>query len=39
MGLDARRAKGAVRLSTGFTTTIKDIETAADSLISAYFEQ
>jgi cysteine desulfurase len=39
MGLDARRAKGAVRLSTGFTTTIKDIETAADSLISAYLEQ
>ncbi|MDP1526264.1 MAG: cysteine desulfurase family protein [Rhodocyclaceae bacterium] len=39
MGLDARRAKGAVRLSVGVTTTIKDIETAADSLISAYFEQ
>lgn len=39
MGLDAQRAKGAVRLSVGLTTTLNDIETAADSLISAYFEQ
>lgn len=39
MGLDARRAKGAVRLSVGIMTTLKDIDTAADSLISAYFEQ
>jgi cysteine desulfurase len=39
MGLDAQRAKGAVRLSVGVTTTLKDIDTAADALISAYFEQ
>lgn len=36
MGLDAQRAKGAVRLSVGVMTTINDIEFAADSLIAQW---
>jgi cysteine desulfurase len=36
MGFDGPRAKGAVRLSVGITTTMDDIETAADSLITQW---
>lgn len=36
MGLDAARAMGAVRLSTGWMTTPADIERAADALIAAW---
>jgi cysteine desulfurase len=36
MGFDGHRAKGAVRLSVGITTTMDDIETAADSLITQW---
>lgn len=36
MGFDSQRAKGAVRLSVGLTTTLEDIETAADALITQW---
>lgn len=36
MGCDAERARGAVRLSVGFATTIADIETAAAALIAQW---
>ncbi|PHQ27069.1 cysteine desulfurase NifS [Marinobacter guineae] len=36
MGLRARRANGAVRLSTGWETTAEDIELAAHGLIQAW---
>jgi cysteine desulfurase len=36
MGLSARRANGAVRLSTGWETTVEDIELAAHGLIEAW---
>lgn len=36
MGLSARRANGAVRLSTGWETTTEDIELAANGLIEAW---
>ncbi len=36
MGVDAPRAAGAVRLSTGWMTTAQDIEHAADALIAAW---
>lgn len=36
MGLDNRRAEGAVRLSTGWDTTPDDISFAADTLIHAW---
>ncbi len=36
LGLDAARAMGAVRLSTGWTTTRQEIEHAADALIAAW---
>jgi cysteine desulfurase len=36
MGLDASRAMGAVRLSTGWMTTRADVERAADALIAAW---
>lgn len=36
MGLSARRANGAVRLSTGWETTTEDIEMAAYGLIEAW---
>lgn len=36
LGLDAARAMGAVRLSTGWTTTMQEIERAADALIAAW---
>lgn len=36
LGLDAPRAMGAVRLSTGWTTTMQEIERAADALIAAW---
>ena len=36
MGLDAARAMGAVRLSTGWMTTTADIERAASVLIAAW---
>lgn len=36
MGFDGQRAKGAVRLSVGITTTMDDVETAADSLITQW---
>lgn len=35
MGCDAARARGAVRFSTGWPTTEKDIEWAAEALIAA----
>lgn len=38
MGLSARRANGAVRLSTGWQTTAEDIELAAHGLIKAWSE-
>lgn len=36
MGCDAARARGAVRFSTGWPTTEKDIEWAAEALIAAW---
>ncbi len=36
LGLDAARAMGAVRLSTGWTTTMQEVERAADALIGAW---
>jgi len=36
LGVDAARAMGAVRLSTGWTTTRQEIERAADALIAAW---
>jgi cysteine desulfurase len=36
MGIHAARAMGAVRLSTGWATTLPDIERAADALIAAW---
>lgn len=36
MGIDAARAAGAIRLSTGWMTTMHDIERAADALIAAW---
>jgi cysteine desulfurase len=36
MGIDAQRAAGAIRLSTGWMTTMQDIERVADALIAAW---
>ncbi len=36
LGLDAARAMGAVRLSTGWMMTMEEIERAADALIAAW---
>jgi cysteine desulfurase len=36
MGIDATRASGAIRLSTGWPATTQDIERAADALIAAW---
>ena len=36
MGIDAERARGAVRLSLGKYTTADEIEVAADALIEAW---
>jgi cysteine desulfurase len=36
MGIDADRARGAVRLSLGSTTTSAEIECATNALISAW---
>lgn len=36
LGIDSRRAAGAVRLSTGWMTTIQDVERAADALAAAW---
>ncbi len=36
MGVDAARAVGAIRLSTGWATTLQDTERAADALIAAW---
>jgi cysteine desulfurase len=36
IGLDAARAMGAVRLSTGWMTTMAEVERAADALIAAW---
>jgi cysteine desulfurase len=36
MGFDARRAMGAVRLSTGWMTTMVEVERAAGALIAAW---
>lgn len=36
MGVDAARAAGAIRLSTGWATRLPDIERAADALIAAW---
>lgn len=36
MGVDTARAAGAIRLSTGWATTLQDIERAADALIVAW---
>ncbi len=36
LGLEAARAMGAVRLSTGWPTTMQEIERAADALIAAW---
>lgn len=36
MGIDTARAAGAIRLSTGWATTLQDIERAADALIAAW---
>lgn len=36
MGIDTARAAGAIRLSTGWATTLQDIERAADALIVAW---
>lgn len=36
MGCNAERARGAVRLSVGSSTTIKDIEIAAESLVTQW---
>ena len=36
MGVDAARASGAIRLSTGWMTAVQDIERAADALIAAW---
>lgn len=39
MGCDAARARGAVRLSVGFPTSVREIELAAASLIAAWRQQ
>ena len=36
MGCDAARARGAVRLSVGFPTSLREIELAAAALIDAW---
>ncbi|MDX1253403.1 MAG: cysteine desulfurase [Gammaproteobacteria bacterium] len=36
IGIDAARAAGAIRLSAGWTTTMQDVERAADALIAAW---
>ena len=36
LGLDAARAMGAVRLSTGWMTTLAEVERAAEALIAAW---
>lgn len=36
MAFDAARARGAVRLSTGWSTSMDEVERAADALISAW---
>ena len=36
MGCNPARARGAVRLSVGFPTTAKDVDTAASSLVRAW---
>jgi cysteine desulfurase len=36
IGLNAARAMGAVRLSTGWMTTLAEVERAADALIAAW---
>ncbi len=36
MGVDAARARGAVRLSVGWTTSLEDISSATDALVSAW---
>jgi cysteine desulfurase len=36
MGIDAARAAGAIRLTTGWATTLQDIDRAADALIAVW---